>query len=87
MIIAGGGEIIFGFYFTRYICTQSWCSLVSYSIRCAFYIIGFFLFCVVAHWYKRVRDEDYSPQRVVVEVYDRYLTAAAAQSRTYSARN
>ena len=45
-------------------------------------------FCVVAHWYKRrVRDEDYSPQRVVEEVYDRYLTAAAAQSRSYGTHN
>ena len=50
--------------------------------------IGFLLFCVVACWYKiRVRDEDYSTQRVVEEVYDRYLTAAAAQSRTYGASN
>ena len=46
------------------------------------------MFCVVAHWYKmRVRDEDYSPQRVVEEVYDRYLTDAAAQSRYYGTSN
>ena len=46
------------------------------------------MFCVVARWYKmRVRDEDYSTQRVVEEVYDRYLTAAAAQSKSYGAGN
>ena len=44
-------------------------------------LIGFILYCFVARWYKvRVRDEEYSPQRVVEEVYDRYLTAAAAHS-------
>ena len=31
----------------------------------------------------KVRGEYYSPQRVIEEVYDRYLTAAAAQSRLY----
>ena len=64
-------------------CTQSWCSLVLISVKTALCLIGFLLFCVVAHWYKmRVRDEDYFPQRVVEEVYDRYLTAAAAHSRS-----
>ena len=70
------------------ICTKSWCSLVLISARIAFCLFGFLLFCVVARWYKRrVRDEDYSPQRVVEEVYDRYLTAAAAQSRMYGINN
>ena len=60
------------------------CSLISFSVKTVTCFIGFLLFCVVARWYKmRVRDEDYSPQRVVEEVYDRYLTAAAAQSRSY----
>ena len=40
---------------------------------------AFILFCVVAHWYKRrVREDVYSTQQVVEEVYDRYLPAAAA---------
>ena len=70
------------------LCKQSWCSLVLISVKTALCLIGFLLFCVVARWYKtRVRDEDYSPQRVVEEVYDRYLTAAAAQSRTYAVSN
>ena len=86
--ISAGVQKIIGFYFNTNICTQSWCSLVPYSVQFVLYMIGFLLFCVVACWYKRrVRDEDYSPQRVVEEVYDRYLTAAAAQSRTYGAGN
>ena len=70
------------------LCTQSWCSLVLISVKTALCLIGFLLFCVVARWYKtRVRDEDYSPQRVVEEVYDRYLTAAAVHSRSYAVSN
>ena len=71
------------------VCTlQAWCPLISFSVKTVTCFIGFLLFCVVARWYKmRVRDEDYSPQRVVEEVYDRYLTAAAAQSRSYGTSN
>ena len=62
-------------------CKESFCSPIIYSVETVICLIGFLLFCVVARWYKkRVRDEDYSPQRVVEEVYDRYLTAAAAQT-------
>ena len=65
---------------------QSWCSLLPYSVKALVSLTGFLLFCVAAYWYKRrVRDEDYSAQRVVEEVYDRYLTAAAAQSKSYGA--
>ena len=68
--------------------THMQCSLISFSVKIVTCFIGFLLFCVVARWYKmRVRDEDYSPQRVVEEVYDRYLTAAAAQSRSYGTSN
>ena len=60
-----------------------WCPLISLSVKTLTCFIGFLLFCAAARWYKmRVRDEDYSPQRVVEEVYDRYLTAAA-QSTSY----
>ena len=70
------------------VCSVSWCSLTLFSLKTITCFFGFFVFCVVARWYKmRVRDEDYSPQRVVEEVYDRYLTAAAAQSKLYGARN
>ena len=66
---------------------QPWCPLISYSAKTLTCFIGFLLFCVLARWYKlRVRDEEYSPQRVVEEVYDRYLTAAA-QSRHYDTFN
>ena len=52
-------------------------SLIIFSVETVVCLIGFLLLCVVARWYKkRVRDED----RVVEEVYDRYLTAAAAQT-------
>ena len=73
-------------------CAQPWFPLISFSVKTLTCFIGFLLFCVVAHWYKmRRRDEDYSPQRVVEEVYDRYLTAAAAaaaaQSRLYGTTN
>ena len=68
--------------------THAQCSLISFSVKTVTCFIGFLLLCVMARWYKmRVRDEDYSPQRVVEEVYDRYLTAAAAQSRSYGTSN
>ena len=73
-----------GYNLVHKVCTQLWCYLLPFLVKISLAIIGFILFHVVARWYKmRVRDEDYSPQRVVEEVYDRYLTAAAAQSRTY----
>ena len=50
-------------------------TITSDSILTALSLVGFILHCVLAHWYKRrVRDEDYSPHRVVEEVYDRYLS-------------
>ena len=84
LLLTLGVQLAFRTYFIGKICTQPWCPLILYSVQLALHIFGFLLFCVVAHWYKlRVRDDDYSPQRVVEEVYDRYLTAAAAQSRFY----
>ena len=66
--------------------SHSWCSPVMFSVKTLLCLIGFILYCVVARWYKlRVRDEEYSPQQVIEEVYDRYLTAAAAQPNTYGA--
>ena len=50
-------------------------SIVYGSTQTCLSLVGFILHCVLARWYKRrVRDEDYSPHRVVEEVYDRYLS-------------
>ena len=88
MLASSGAQISFRFYLTTKLCTQPWCPLVPYSVQLALHTIGFLLFCVVARWYKkRVRDDSYFTQQVVEEVYDRYLTAAAAQSRFYRATN
>ena len=74
----------FGDFVQHNMCSQAWCSLIPSSAKMLTCCIGFLLFCVVARWYKlRVRDEDFSTQRVVEEVYDRYLTAAAAQTNRY----
>ena len=72
-------DLIISYYFSQQICGTQWCPLILFSIKFLACLIGFLLFGVVACWYKiRVRDADYFPQRVVEEVYDRYLTAAAA---------
>ena len=55
----------------------SYADIFHVSTQTALSLVGFILHCVLAHWYKmRVRDEDYSPHRVVEEVYDRYLSQA-----------
>ena len=67
-------------------CLHSWYYPVLSSAKTLLCLIGFILYCVVARWYKlRVRDEEYFPQQVIEEVYDRYLTAAAAQPNAYGA--
>ena len=54
--------------------------LVLFAVKLAMSLFGFILYCLLAHWYKlRVRDEVFSPHRVVEEVYDRYLTAEREQ--------
>ena len=51
--------------------------IIQMVVTTVFGLIGFILHCILARWYKRrVRDEDYSPHRVVEEVYDRYLSQA-----------
>ncbi len=48
--------------------------LIVFGIKAILSLFGFILYCVLARCYKRrVRDEDYNAQRVVEEVYDRYL--------------
>ena len=84
LVIASCGiQIIPGVFFIAKNCRQPWCPLISYSVKTIICFIGFLLFYVVARWYKkRVRDDNYSTQQVVEEVYDRYLTAAATHSRS-----
>ena len=66
-------------------CKQPWCSLILFLVKTTACLIGFLLYCIVARWYKiRVRDDGYFPQRVVEEVYDQYLTAAAAAQSHFS---
>ena len=51
-------------------------SLIVYEIGTGLSVFGFVVYCLLACWYKRrVRDEEYCTQRVVEEVYDRYLSA------------
>ena len=58
------------------VCTGPYCSIIRCSICTALGIVGFVLHCILARWYKRrVRDDIYSPHRLVEEVYDRYLSA------------
>ena len=60
--------------FKRY-CPDTYCSIIHNSLAVALAVIGFLLHCILARWYKRrVRDDIYSPHRLVEEVYDRYLS-------------
>ena len=57
-------------------CTSPYCSIILNSITVSLAVIGFLLHCILARWYKRrVRDDIYSPHRLVEEVYDRYISA------------
>ena len=77
LILSKAVSLIIHYFFSDKKCRKPWCSLILFSITFIGSLIGFLMFCVVARWYKkRVRDDDYSPHRVVEEVYDRYLTAA-----------
>ena len=63
------------FYIFKRECTMPSCAVIRASISMVLSLVGFILYCVLARWYKmRVRDEDYSPHRVIEEVYDRYLS-------------
>ena len=66
------------------ICSDCNIKLIIFSVKLAMSVFGFILYCFLARWYKkRVRDDVFSPHRVVEEVYDRYLTAEAAHNRRY----
>ena len=57
-------------------CTSPYCFIILNSITVSLAVIGFLLHCILARWYKRrVRDDIYTPHRLVEEVYDRYLSA------------
>ena len=72
--MAFGGFIYFIFDLK---CTMPSRIVIHSSTSAALSLFGFILSCVLARWYKmRVRDEDYSPHRVIEEVYDRYLSQA-----------
>ena len=63
------------FFILKVECKMRSCSIIYGSISMVLSLVGFILYCVLARWYKmRVRDEDYSPHRVIEEVYDRYLS-------------
>ncbi len=60
------------------------CDIVFAGVKAVTTLLVFIQYCVVAHWYKRrVRDEDYDTQRVVEEIYDRYLTSAVNHYRRH----
>jgi len=53
-------------------------SIACMSTATCLSLIGLILHCILSSWYKmRVRDDQYCVQRVVEEVYDRYLSNAA----------
>ena len=80
IVLSAMAGLAIGLFHSQKLCSQLWCPLVLLSVKTVLCLLGFLTFCVAAHWYKgRIRDDD-SPQRVVEEVSDRYLTAAAAQS-------
>ena len=62
---------------TRKLCDYTpYCHIVHTSLAAGLSVIGFLLHCILARWYKRrVRDDVYTPHRLVEEVYDRYLSA------------
>ena len=68
-----GCLLVFGY---RRVVASLYYSIIFNSITVLLAVIGFLLHCILARWYKRrVRDDIYSPHRLVEEVYDRYLSA------------
>ena len=66
LLVLGYKRVVVGMYH----------SIIFNSITVLLAVIGFLLHCILARWYKRrVRDDIYSPHRLVEEVYDRYLSA------------
>ena len=72
--VPGTLSVSIGYIFTSE-CTSLYCPVVYWSLMAVLSVVGFLVFCIVARWYKRrVRDDIYAPQRVIEEIYDRYLS-------------
>ena len=71
----GIGAVPFQLLENGALCFKSYCSIIENGIAVALALIGLIVYCLLARWYKmRVRDEEYHPQQVVEEIYDRYLS-------------
>ncbi len=58
------------------ICGRDCSNLICFSVKLASSLVGFISHCFLARWYKRrVRDDGFVAQRIVEEVYDRYLSS------------
>ncbi|XP_064403272.1 solute carrier family 15 member 4-like [Halichondria panicea] len=58
------------------ICDRDCSNLICFSVKLASSLVGFISHCFLARWYKRrVRDDGFVAQRIVEEVYDRYLSS------------
>ena len=77
-ILAILSSVFFGnemLYLVQRLVEQKHVNIIFQCTSTATGLVGVILYCVLARWYKmRVRDEDYSPHRVVEEIYDRYLS-------------
>ena len=72
-------------YYSGFLCKNCNIRVVFFGAKLALSLFAFILYCILARRYKRrVRDDVFSPHRVVEEVYDRYLTAES-QRRQYTA--
>ena len=71
------GTIIGNIIYSQLVPTLSY--YLPTLIKTLFCLFGFVLHCFLARWYKkRVREDVYSTQQVVEEVYDRYLSSRDA---------
>ena len=71
----GIGAVPFQLLQNGVLCFRSYCSITENGIAVALALIGLIVYCLLARWYKmRVRDEEYHPQQVIEEIYDRYLS-------------
>ncbi len=78
---------VFGYVLYTYYCQDqnTWCSIVPFSVMTVISLLALALFVPIAYWYKmRVRDDNFDHQRIVEEVYDRYLTAETARIRNHA---
>ncbi len=76
VLVSGtAGAILTENHQLKSVCTDCNLSLILFGMNCFVNLFGVVIYCFLARWYKkRVRDEEYCTQRVVEEVYDRYLS-------------